>query len=190
MAEPSNNKKSSIIILVVFIVILCGLVALIYNTWKNNGKLNQELQAINQEIAKQQTRIKIIPELKQKRNERIEAINELTKILPTETEASHSEFVTLINEFEKQSGVVIDALQPPKESTDQDIKRYRYQISLKGTFQSFLEFLNLIERHKRFLKVDSFSIVNQKTSEKTALKIAPEKNIALELTTYTYNPKK
>lgn len=185
----AGDKKLIVILLVVFIVAFGVIAALCYYRWNDNKRLRQDIDGVENRIKIEEGRVALIQGLRQARSQRIEAVNELTKILPTEMETSHQEFLRLLRNFAAESGVVVKSLLPPSEIIDKPmrIKRYKYNILVDGTFPQFVRFLNQIERHTRFLKVDSFDVANANTGVGYWPE-TPEKRIKLQITTYTYNP--
>ena len=184
----AGDKKLMIILILLFIVAFGVIAALCYYRWNDNKKLEVEKVAIQQEIALMEIKKETITELRRKRRQRVEAINELTKILPTEDEASHSVLLRLLREFAKESGVSVTSLLRPSEVPEpgMPIIRYKYQLIVDGTFSQFVSFLNQIEKHTRFLRVDSFEVANMSSGPIWCE--TPEKKIRLQITTYTYKP--
>lgn len=185
----AGDKKLVIILIVLFVVAFAVIAALCYHRWNANAKLQEEIESIKLRITKQEKRKARIKVLQEKKSRIVEAINQLTRILPTETQASHQQFLKLLRGFEKDSKIVVRTLLPPKEETNLElrIKRYKYNILLVGEFPQFVQFLNLIERHERFFKVDSFELANERLGADYWPADA-EKKIKLQITTYTYNP--
>ena len=185
----AGDKKLIVMLIILFVVALGVLIALCYYKWIDNKATEDKIAEVDVQIAKQEAIKATIPELRQQRIQRVEAINQLTKILPTETETSHQEFLRLLRGFAEKSGVSVKTLEPPTELNDVElrIKRYRYVILLEGSFPDFVQFLNQIETHTRFLKVDMFEVANRDIRV-DYWPDEPEKTIRLQITTYTYNP--
>ena len=184
----AGDKKLMIVLIILFIIAFGVIAALCYYRWNDNKKLDEEIGSVQQEIKLMEIKKETITELRRKRRQRVEAINELTKILPTEDEAEYSVFLRLLREFAKASGVSVTDLLRPTEVPEpgMPIIRYKFQLVVEGTFPQFVSFLNQIERHTRFLRVDSFEVANM--SAGPIWPETPEKKIRLQITTYTYNP--
>ncbi len=184
----AGDKKLMVVLIILFVVAFGVIVALCYYRWNDNKKLEQEVDSIQARIGKMELIKAEISDLRQERRRSIEAINDLTKILPTEAETSHSDLLELLRQFATASGVSVTSLLRPTEVPEpgMPIMRYKYEIMVEGTFPQFVRFLNHIERHERFLKVDSFEVANLGTGP--IWPETPEKKMRLRLTTYTYNP--
>ena len=185
----AGDKKLVIILIILFAVAFGVIAALCYYRWDGNKKLKEQIESVKKKIEKEEKRKELIQHLQQQRLRRIEAVSQLTKILPTETEASHSVFLRLLSDFAQKAGVVVKSLLPPAEVPDKElrIKKYTYSILVDGTFPDFVRFLNQIEGHTRFLRVDSFELANASVGAGYWPETT-EKKIRLQITTYTYNP--
>jgi Tfp pilus assembly protein PilO len=183
----AGDKKIMVIVIILFAVAFGVIAALCYYKWVDNRDKEKEIIEIAGKI-KDQVKIRDkIPELRKKKSQRIEAINSLTKILPTETMASHQEFLYLLQTFAKTAGVTVKSMLAPKEMPPElNLKRYKYTILVGGTFAQFVRFLSQIERHTRFFKVDSFEMTNEAAG--MVWPATSDKKIRLEITTYTYKP--
>ena len=184
-----GDKKLVIILIILFVVAFGVIAALCYYRYNANQKLKQDIESIKARIQQEEARKATIPKLQRQMRERIEAITQLTQILPTETEASHSEFLRLLRGFAQISGVNVTSLLPPTEIPQPEfkLKKYIYNILVTGTYPQFARFLNQIERHTRFLKLDNFEIANDRLGA-NYWPDKPDKKIKLQITTYTYKP--
>jgi len=110
-------------------------------------------------------------------------------ILPDETEIN--EFVNVVGEFEKASGVVVTSVQglskqALKGTGKEAIQKIPLKIKLRGSMEQFLKFMNLFENYDRFVSISGFGI-SKGDERDTQGNIQHEVN--LELETYSYNPK-
>lgn len=183
----AGNKKLMIILVILFVVVFGVMGALCYYQWHDNDITRAKIKDVDKQIKVEKDHVAEIQKLKRERNNVVQAISELTQILPTDTEASHQVFLRLLRSFAEQAGVVVENLRVVAETPDPKvrIKRYKYNIVVKGTFPEFAVFLNLIEAHTRFLKVDSFDISNDNIRVNYWPE-DPEKKITLQMSTYTY----
>ena len=88
MAKASD-KKVIIIVIILFAVAFGVIAALCYYKWVDNGKKKKQITDLEAKIKVQEEIKKGIAALAKEKTQRVEAINQLTKILPTETMASH-----------------------------------------------------------------------------------------------------
>jgi Tfp pilus assembly protein PilO len=185
----AGDKKLIIILIVLFVVAFGVIAALCYYKWIDNKKTKDEIATVQSNIKVQEKEKQKIRPLERRRKERVEAINQLTRILPSEAETSHSRFLTLLSGFAMNSGVEVIMLDPPRELPDPSLRivRYTYKLHLDGTYPQFVRFLNEVETHTRFLQVDTFDVSNLRTEPNYWPEDA-KKKIVVEITTFTYNP--
>lgn len=198
-----NEKQKIIVATLVFVVLVGSLIA--SNVMKFNER--KELMARHDNLVaeekKANDRIAQIPELRKKRANLANIIDQYASILPEEKHIEHDAFADIIDRFSQETQVVIqkvDYLQSnqEEENPDENFIRHRYRLTLVGTFPNFLRFANRIENHERFLKLDDISIKplgagtrnvsNTSKNETELLDMAsvPFKDIEVTLSTYTY----
>ena len=158
-----NEKQKIIVATLVFVVLVGSLIA--SNVMKFNER--KELMARHDNLVaeekKAHDRIAQLPELRKKRANLANIIDQYASILPEEKHIEHDAFADIIDRFSQETQVVIqkvDYLQSnqEEENPDENFIRHRYRLTLVGTFPNFLRFANRIENHERFLKLDDISI--------------------------------
>jgi Tfp pilus assembly protein PilO len=200
------NENQKIIVAVLGVIVLAGaLGALNYLKFKERGELQAKLESLRKEEQKANELIAQIPELRKKREDLANIIDQYTSILPLEEHIQHEAFAEIVDNYRKETNVVIQKLEPvigkDSEGADGDdgnFLRHRYHINLIGSFPDFLRFINKIENHTRFLKIDEIKIKPLGAQEQTQglsdkneaelLELAkmPFKEIEVVVSTYTY----
>ena len=151
-------------------------------------------------------KIKQIPELREKRAKLINIIDEYAEILPKEEHVQHEAFMEIIDGYRKDTKIIIQKAEYVKIKEDEkapkqeNFIRHRYKFKLLGTIPDFIEFVNMIENHTRFLKVDAINVKPLGAMEETgealddkaddaelAAASEPVKEIELVVSTYTYS---
>lgn len=203
-----NEKQKIIVSVAVFLVVLGGLLALNYLKYKDRKELVAKMSSLEKEERSANAKIKQIPELREKRSNLASVIEQYVKILPPEQHIHHEAFAEIIDGYSKETQVVIQKVESvvmeesddekdKKKKEDENFIRHRYKVQLVGSFPNFRNFVNKIENHKRFLKVDEIMIRplgadrNLSSSNKNDAAIldmakVPFKNIELVVSTYTY----
>lgn len=205
-----NEKQKIVLVLLVFLVVIGGLMGLNYLKFRNRSELLAKIDALVAEETKANNKIKRIPELREKRANLANIIDQYAEILPKEEHTQHDAFVEIIDSYRKDTQIVIQRTEYVKGKADDDPKkgkatakenfiRHRYRFKLVGTVPDFLRFINKIENHTRFLKIDSISIrplgsgedVGEFDDKSDAEEIAkariPFKDIEVTVSTYTYS---
>ena len=198
-----NEKQKIIVAILVFVALTGSMIALNVMKFKSRKELQANFDNLIGEENRANGRISHIPELRKKRADLANIIDEYTKILPLEKHIEHDAFANTIDRFSQESQVVIQKVEYVKrnqeeENPDESFIRHRYRLSLVGTFPNFLRFANRIENHERFLKLDDILINplgagsrdisrnSKDLSDVLDLAAVPFKDIEVTLSTYTY----
>lgn len=202
-----NEKQKIVLTVMVFVVLLGGLIALNYFKFKDRETLQARIDSLRQEETKANDMIRQIPDLRERRANLANIIDQYASILPLEQHIQHEAFAEVIDNYSRETQVVIqkvEYVEKKKDEKDEEVVeedqnfiRHRYKLSLVGTFPDFLRFVNKIENHTRFLKVDEIfikplgvdrDITKSHKDEGAILDVAkvPFKSIELTLSTYTY----
>lgn len=183
------TEKQLTIITIVVAVLITGLFAALIV--KDLGAIREErakIDTIRQQIDTADAEIGRTDA----RETEVVVLREIVKrdaaILPDETEIN--EFVNVLGEFEKASGVVVTQVQGLAKSAQtkgkEAIQKIPMKIRLQGGTEQFLKFMNLLENHDRFVSISGFTVTRgDDRDEKGNIR----HEISLELETYSYNPK-
>lgn len=200
-----TEKHKIIIVASVFVVIVGGLGTVNYFKFKERSDLLAQIDKHLHEEQVSTEKVKQIPELREKRSKLINVIDQYTEILPKEEHIEHEKFVETMDAYRRDTKIVIQKAEYMKVKTDEKgskqetFIRHRYKFKLLGTIPDFIEFVNRIENHTRFFKVDAINIKPLGATDDSAdelgdqqddtvLAAASEKVKEIELTvsTYTY----
>lgn len=120
-----------------------------------------------------------------------ENLDEYVKILPDTKELNA--FVRMLQQFERQSGIVGTGLIQTNARADKSKNRFaaiEYKYEMTATLWQFLKFVNLIENYERFVSITDFSITpgGKGKSDDTRDGDAVH-SVRLTMQTFTYNGK-
>ena len=207
-----NEKQKIIAAVLVFTLFTAVMAALNYFRFEERGTLLAKIDSLQKEGKKANEMIRQIPELRQRRKDLAQIIDQYVSILPPEQHIEHEAFANIIDGYSQETLVVIqkveyldiDAAKGKKKKkrigTDNFV-RHRYRLKLIGEYRNFLRFINKIENHTRFLKIDEI-LIQPLGSNKDISKVSKDeaatlrmatvqyKNIELVLSTYTYKKEK
>ncbi len=201
-----NDKQKIFVAAGIFVLVTGGLGALNYLKYRERAQLQAQITKYTEDEQVATAKIKQIPELREKRAKLISNLEQYAEILPREEHVQHEAFMEIIDGYRKDSKIVIQKAEYVKVKEDEKAPkqdsfiRHRYKFKLLGTVPDFVEFVNKIENHTRFLKVDTFNIrplgameesgaeLDDKADD-TELSAAsdPIKEIELTVSTYTYS---
>lgn len=152
------------------------------------GRISAEKQ---QAITVAEGKIAQIPTLEKEVIILRENLAEYVKILPDTKELVA--FVRMLNQFERQSGIVGTGLVQKATRADKSKDRFlaiEYTYDMTATLWQFLKFVNLVENYERFVSIVDFSI---QTGGKGKNEDTRDGDIVhtmrVTMQTYTYNGK-
>lgn len=155
------------------------------------AEIDTAIDGKQEAIAAAETKINQIPALEKETIILRENLGECVKILPDTK--SLPDFVRMINQFEKQSGIKGTGLQLKKSPTAKTTERFaliEYSYEFQGTLWEFLKFVNLIENYERFVSISDFTIQSGDKGKQAETREGDIVHTArLTLQTYTYNGK-
>jgi len=205
-----NDKQKYIAGFVVLGLAIAGLAGLHYAKICDRGEMVEEIDRFSKQSKDLQEKIKRIPGLQAGREKLVSVINEYSQILPREEHVQHDAFVDIIDSYRRDTDIIIQKAEyvPIKEKKaggkndpveQKDFFRHRYRFRLLGTVPELISFMNKIENHTRFLKVDAVKVKPLGSSEDARSSMSEEeeekelaqaeqdvKEIELTISTYTY----
>ena len=142
----------------------------------------RDLPRLEKEIASLQVEVAYSVRKLPNEQEIADLIKNLGKIVKlTEQEGS----TLRIRKFEPEQEVRLPAQPGAVQQVDQRFTPHPYIVEADGTFYQLGKFINLLESHIRFIKVESYEMACPKEEK---LWDRPEKEIKMKIITYTYNP--
>ena len=196
-----NERQKLAVIMLVLGLAMIGLGTLIFCKFQERIRLNRKMEDYAKQERMAAEKIKRIPKLREERDQLASRIDEYAAILPKEAHVEHDAFVDTIDGYRQDTNIVIkkaEYVQPRARNDKKDAKpekfiRHRYKFELVGTVPHLIAFINKIENHTRFLKVDAFNIqplggASTRGAPELELDAAddPLKEIQLTVSTYTY----
>ncbi|MHC4713113.1 MAG: type IV pilus inner membrane component PilO [Planctomycetota bacterium] len=183
-----DTKKEKTVLLV--ILVASALVALgagggVYYLQRKAKEVEAENAVLQSRVAQAQTKISKLPAMRAQRESAEARLVVAERILPSQEEIES--LVDNLSEFALASGVIIEKAAPIRQGAFAGprgvVKRFEeadFELKLQGDFFEFVEFINLLENYKRFIRVDGFSLKSGRTPEEAL-------DISLKFATFTYN---
>jgi Tfp pilus assembly protein PilO len=197
VAELSNNHKNLLRASIIGGVLLTGLFGWLgYQDYKARETALEQVAQKRAELDRADAQIKEIPKLEEKIIILREMVNEYVRILPDEKEINL--FVEKLSEFATRSDIHVKKLDDEdvrartgrnKKGATAAFDRVVYKVSLEGTCEQLLTFMDLFENHERFVKIGSFKIDHREQPKEGVDAMSVMHQIDLDLETYVYNPK-
>lgn len=203
-----NEKQQLYLVIGVFVLIAVGELAYGYFGYEERGRHLQALERLDVNERDAKAKLSRVADLRETAKEMAAILEEYVTILPTEEEAREEAFLVAIDNFARNSGLdmrngaaeeVPESRASRRGKTKQDEKKFvlhRYRFNLRGSFPAFLKFMNRVENHPRYLRIDSFDLKPFGAEDRDAgidelvLAEDPRKEIEVVISTYTYSKPK
>ncbi|MGB1661566.1 MAG: hypothetical protein ACPHP7_07365 [Planctomycetota bacterium] len=200
-----DEKKQLIVLAAICGVFFCIEMVVGWNLSSKNSETRSTLEQLEAREASALLKKDRIPDLVSELQELEGIVEEYTEILPREDEVLRDAFVDTITQLCKESGLVVIGAEPvavegvasPQRgravpasgNATRQFQRHKYRFEMLGEFSQFHRFVNLVENHTRFLRVDSFDLFPIDRSDDLSAASHPKKNFTIEISTYVYKEK-
>lgn len=181
-----RNKKEKIVLLTVIIgacILALGAGTGVYFLQKKAAELEADNIMLQSRVAQAQTKLSRLPAMRAHRETAQAKLHVAERILPSQEEIEN--LVDNLSEFAIRSGIVIAKAAPVRQGAYGHggvVKRFEeanFDLDLVGDYFQFVEFLNLLENYKRFIRVDTFAMKSGRSQEEPL-------DIDLKFATFTY----
>ncbi len=187
-----NEKKLFLSLVAGGALLACGLGA---GAWfQRESVLEAQARALSltTEIADARKRVSGLPKVEREVIVLRALSDEMKRVLPDEDDVNN--LVRTLNRFSEDAKVRISGLKKKntevagrKKATDFD--RVAYTITLEGDAFQFLDFLDMVEGHSRFMNVPTFRLQAARRTELEKDGVAGHQ-VTVDVETYVYEPKK
>ncbi len=162
--------------------------------WWQHGQIEEAREAVTVQRASIDSSRKLIAGTSALERDVI-VLRELTEvmkgILPDNDDINN--LVRTLQYFSEESGVHISGLKKKTENANRkdksDFDKVAYTLSLEGDAFQYLDFLDLIESHSRFMRVPNFRITAASRNQMEKEGVAAHK-VTVDVETYVYEPKR
>jgi Tfp pilus assembly protein PilO len=148
----------------VFLVLALFAAYFVHNTMQEVDQIEAEIATMEQDIERLENEAKKHDALVEELENLKANFAQYVKILPAAEVATEERLMDLIQEKceRSQFGVGTYRVKPQKKAGKRKTRGGGFQeidvsLSAKGTFEQFLRFLNSLERHESFLRVNTFT---------------------------------
>ncbi|MDE0960528.1 MAG: type 4a pilus biogenesis protein PilO [Planctomycetota bacterium] len=196
-----DEKKQLLIIAAFCGLVFCGEFVIGWGLKSDNDALDAQLVKLDTRKASAEAKIVTIPEMKEKASVLSNIVRDYTAILPQKDEVMQDAFVDTITGLCRSSGLTILTAVPmtvrvksPKRRIPNQVveekeafTRHKYRFEMTGEFSQLHRFINSVENHPRFLRVDGIQLfpVGDRSDLVTASQ--PTKLLTVEISTYVYD---
>lgn len=190
----SKDLRNTLIAIFVFIVLAAGAGYLASNTKDDLDKMIADNANIQSEIDGFKTRIAEGPELKRQLDELNQNFKDYVKILPPVELATEEKLIKVVQSYCDAAQVLLQEVVINKPKTSgvggAEFEEVSVTFRIQSGFDQTVKFMNLLEQHEPFLKINTFSLNPSGTPRIVDGKEQIDLGIAIEVSTYKYVPKK
>jgi Tfp pilus assembly protein PilO len=193
-----NEKQFTIIwVVALALIIIAGCGAIYYLQFEVLEQKKQELAAVQSQVADAAKKKRDIKGLQDSIAALEKKESELITHIPNMTRAEYDVFAELLDELRRKAGVSVSRAGwmvptrptpiPGRPATVQPatVHKVQYDITVTGTFYQLLRYVNLLEQHRRFIGVESFSITKGGGIDAKGAAL-PRRDMRVTIYSYTY----
>jgi Tfp pilus assembly protein PilO len=190
----SREAKSAAIVAACFAVLAAIALYFINEAQTELENLNAQVEALNASIADLQKKVDRRPALEKELEKIQDNLAEYIKILPSAQVATPERLQELVQEkLDRASVQITQYVQRKPRARGKKKSRSAFQevdltLQAKGSFDNFVNFLNSLERHETFLRVNSFTCTPK--GGPSSVEENPELTVTLNVSTFRYQPAK
>lgn len=192
----SKDLRNTLIAAALFIAIACGLGYKVSDTSSDLEQVTKDNQALEDEIKQNNDYIKRAPKLQQQLNELNANFRDYVKILPSAEVATEEKLLRTVQGYAEGAQVRMEELTTRQAAGKKgggkmgEFEEVSVDFRITCDFDSFVRFLNLLERHEQFMKVNSFSVTPSPTPRIVDGKEVIDLAVNIQVSTYKYIPTK
>lgn len=188
----NKEMRSAAIVFLVFLVIAGIFGYQAYGLSEQKTTLENEIGGLKQEIDALKTKVAKLEDLKKELEEIKQNLDQYIKILPSPEVATEERLLELVQEKRERAQLdpeSIDMKRSGGRGRDRAAKSGFLEIDVTvgatATFEQFLRFLNALERHETFLRVNQFTCTLGQTQVEEEEETYPL-TVTLNLSTFRY----
>ncbi len=165
-----NEKQKLTAVIAAVVLAVVGIGTLTFFKFQERKELAAQMDDLLKQEKVATDRINRIPGLREERDRLAATVEDYAAILPKDAHVEHDSFVYTIDSFRRDTDVLIkraEYVNPPAAPAAapgappvkrKKFIRHRYRFELVGTVPHLISFINKIENHTRFLKIDALNI--------------------------------
>jgi Tfp pilus assembly protein PilO len=192
----TKDTKTTAIAAALVGVISLGFVVLVKNEYDKKGEQETKAAGFEAEIKKLETKVATKDTLEQELENLKTNFGQYVKILPSPEIATQERLMELVQDkseradFDVKSFIQKDpkGVGGKKGAAKSAFREIEITLTAEGTFEQFLRFLNSLERHESFIRVNSFTCNALTTSTVDEEgKVVWPLNVQLNISTFRFD---
>lgn len=193
-------KQKFIFSVVIGVLIVLGLGAGIYYVnFVQLKKKEREIQTLNTAIKSLKEKRDKIPALQKQLEQLKSREDEFKEILPSIEEMEFTRFYEMLQDHSRRARVRLGKIVPVPVTAPKTgpggarpavaalpVQKFAFKVSASGGFYQLIRFMYFLETHKRFIKVDAFTVRPARGATTKEVNQSIECTLEMDISTYTF----
>lgn len=192
----SKDLRNTLIAVAIFIALAGVMIYFVTDTQDKLETVTKDCQDLEEQIKANKAYIEKAPKLQAQLNELNANFRDYVKILPSAEVATSEKLLKTAQTYADAAQVSITELTQHDMAGKKgggklgEFEEVSVNFHIDADFDSFVRFLNLLERHEQFMKVNAFSVMPQQNRRVVDGKEIIDLSVTIEVSTYKYIPSK
>jgi len=193
----SKDLRNTLIAVALFIALAGVMIYFVTDTQDQLDGVQKENSELEDKIKQNNDYIKKAPALQRQLNELNANFRDYVKILPSAEVATEQRLLRTVQAYADAAQIQLQELSQRDAAGKKgggskmgEFQEVSVNFRIDCDFDSFVRFLNLLERHEQFMKVNSFSVNPSANTRIVDGKEIIDLGVQIEVTTYKYIPSK
>jgi Tfp pilus assembly protein PilO len=191
----SKDLRNTLIAVAIFIALAGVLIYFVTETQDKLEVVNKEIADLEEQIRQNKQYIEKAPKLQAQLNELNANFRDYVKILPSAEIATTERLFRTAQAYADAAQITIQDLSERSAGGKKgggrlgEFEEVSVSFRIEADFETFVRFINLLERHEQFMKVNSFAVSPGQTRTVDG-KETIDLGVSIEVSTYKYIPSK
>jgi Tfp pilus assembly protein PilO len=191
----SKDLRNTLIAVAIFIALAGVMIYFVTETQDQLEVVNKEIAELDEQIKQNKLYIEKAPRLQAQLNELNANFRDYVKILPSAEIATTEKLYRTVQAYADAAQISVESLGERGAGAKKgggrlgEFEEVSVTFQIAADFETFVRFINLLERHEQFMKVNSFQISLGPIKTVDSKEIITL-GVSIEVSTYKYIPSK
>lgn len=192
----SKDLRNTLIAVAVFIALAGVMIYFVTETQDQLDQISKENAELEEQIKANKTYIERAPRLQAQLNELNANFRDYVKILPSAEVATSERLLRTVQAYADAAQIQVvelsekDTLGKKGGGKLGEFQEVSVNFRIDADFDTFIRFINLLERHEQFMKVNAFAVNPAPLARVVDGKEIIDLSVSIEVSTYKYIPSK
>jgi len=192
----SKDLRNTLIAVAIFIALAGVMIYFVTDTQDELDKVSKENAELEEQIKSNKTYIERAPRLQAQLNELNANFRDYVKILPSAEVATSEKLLRTVQAYADAAQIQVVELSERVGAGKKgggklgEFEEVSVNFRIEADFDTFIRFINLLERHEQFMKVNAFAVTPAPAPRLVDGKEIIDLGVQIEVSTYKYIPSK